>query len=76
MDDSHEHDEDRDEQDARDQPQVVARDEVGDVDVRAGMQAQVVGPQNGPLLAGVATPATANVAVTGTVRTAAQNPTR
>ena len=38
------------------------------------MQPQVA--QNGPLLAGVATPTTAKVAVTSTVRIAAQKPTR
>ena len=37
----------------------------------AGIQAQVVGPQNGPLRAGVATPATAVAAVRSTVRMAA-----
>ena len=34
----------------------------------AGTQAQVVGPQKGPLRAGVENPATANVAVTRTVK--------
>jgi hypothetical protein len=60
------------EHDFGDQPQVVTRNELGHIDVRARTQAS---RQKGPLLAGVPTAATANTAAQTAVKIAAQNPT-